>query len=348
MRGKSVLLLLVAISCGTVAAIGASQVLSEGWNQGQIKTVPVYVAIADIDINEKLDATHVRVEKWPEDKVPRGAIGRLEDLKGKYARVRLYEGEPITARKLSDTVSNKSFVIPVGYRVASVKVKMDTAVSFLIQPGDRVDLIATFQRSRDIPQTVTIPILRNVRVFAVNSETESKVEDGKPIVAKTVTLLLKEDEDEILALASEMASIRLSLRNPKEQEEKSGEALAQRVTLAEVLSGRRSSGASGSLFSRSSGLLGFLKGRTSAQSATASRPKPSVRPAKPKEKWRLVVLTADGPSTYVWDDLGAPPRLVESPASEDEDEDDMTEPESEDSTESEDEAAPEDAPTPTP
>ena len=309
MRAKSIILFLIAASCGTVAAIGASQVLRQGWKKGgESATVPVYVAISDIDINERLDASHVRVEDWPEDKVPLGAVQDVDDIKDKFARVRLYEGEPITERKIADNVANKSVDIPVGYRVASVKVKMDTAVSFLIQPGDRVDLIATFHRSRDIPQTVTLPILQNVRVFAVNSETETNVDDNKPIVAKTVTLLLKEKEDEVLSLASELASLRLSLRNPKEtDDDSSSKSASQRVTLDEVLSGKfGSEGDDGP----AGGVLDFLnrqppKTEPQAQQAQTEQ---VVLPEPPKEIWRLTILTADGPSTYVWDDEKSPPR----------------------------------------
>ena len=93
MRIKSVVLIVVALACGLVASIGISQVLDKPSDTASaVETIPIYVALADIDINEKLDATHVKVEQWPADKVPKGAINKLEDAKGKFARVRLYEG----------------------------------------------------------------------------------------------------------------------------------------------------------------------------------------------------------------------------------------------------------------
>ncbi len=305
MRAKSIVLIVIALGCGLVASIGISQVLGQkGSGEGGVETVPVYVALADIDINEKLDASHVKLEDWPKDKVPPGAIQDLNDIKDKYARVRLYEGEVLTLRKIADEVSNKSIDIPVGYRVSSVKVQMDTAVSFLIQPGDRVDIIATFHRGRDIPQTMTMPILRNVRVFAVNSETETEVENGKPIVAKTVSLLLKEDQDEVLSLAAEMATLRLSLRNPKEQEQPEETAQkTRRITLEELLSGKSNDTSDDG----GSGLLGLLRqeprSEPKVEQATPTIPEP------PKEKWRLVILSADGTSTYVWHDENEAPVL---------------------------------------
>ncbi len=332
MRTKSIVLIVIALGCGLVASIGISQVLGQrGTGGAGVETVPVYVALADIDINEKLDASHVKLEDWPKDKVPPGALRKIEQIKGKFARVRLYQGEPLTQRKIADEVSNKSVDIPVGFRVSSVKVQMDTAVSFLIQPGDRVDIIATFHRSADIPQTMTMPILRNVRVFAVNSETETEVDDGKPIVAKTVSLLLREDQDEVLSLASEMGSLRLSLRNPKEQEEPEETAQnKRRITLEELLSGKTGDGDQGDA---SPGVFGLFTGRSQPE-PQAELPVSPRLPEPPKEKWRMTVLSADGTSTYVWDDEKEAPRLTEpgvdfpSDLSSD-DEDSMEEPEEE-------------------
>ena len=56
------------------------------------------------------------------------------------ARTRLYEGEPILKRKLADEISGAAIKIPEGHRVCSLKVRMDTAVSYLVKPGDRVAL----------------------------------------------------------------------------------------------------------------------------------------------------------------------------------------------------------------
>ncbi len=306
MRAKSIVLIVIALGCGLVASIGISQVLEQrGKGGASLETVPIYVALADIDINEKLDASHVKVEQWPKDKVPPGAIQKLDDVKDRYARVRLYQGEPLTERKIADSVSNKSIDIPLGYRASSVKVQMDTAVSYLIQPGDRVDIIATFHRGRDIPQTMSVPILRNVRVFAVNSETESEIEDGKPIVAKTVSLLLKEDQDEILSLGSSLGSLRLSLRNPKEVDdaEDDGEK-NRRVTLEELLTGRTRGSDD-----QSKGLLGLFQ--QDRQPEPQAEPAVPTLPEPPKEKWRLVVLSADGTSTYVWHDGNEEPQLAQ-------------------------------------
>jgi len=307
MRIKSVVLIVVALACGLVASIGISQVLDQSSDTASaVETIPIYVALADIDINEKLDATHVKVEQWPADKVPKGAISKLEDAKGKFACVRLYEGEPLTSRKITDSVTNKSIDIPVDFRVSSVKVQMDTSVSFLIQPGDRVDVIATFHRSQEIPQTMSIPVLRDVRVFAVNSETDRETNDGNPIVAKTVSLLLKKNQDEVLSLASELGSVRLSLRNPKEPTETDSDSIAadQSVTLEQLLAGPTDD-------EHNSEFAEYVRTNQSPADYIGESPKSAVT-SETIESWRLVILNGDGASTYVWRNENGPPMLQAS------------------------------------
>ena len=42
----------------------------------------------------------LKLEQWPKDKVPPGAISRIEDVEGRRARTKLYAGEPILENKL--------------------------------------------------------------------------------------------------------------------------------------------------------------------------------------------------------------------------------------------------------
>ncbi len=75
MRAKSMVLILIALGCGLVASIAISQVMERGGNSGNaaLETVQIYVATADIDVNEQLTADNVRVEDWPKSKIPEGA-----------------------------------------------------------------------------------------------------------------------------------------------------------------------------------------------------------------------------------------------------------------------------------
>ena len=101
MRPKSLLLLALALGCGLVASIGISQVMDRNSNrQAKLETVPIYVALHNINLGDPIDAEMLSLQEWPKDKVPRGAISKLEDLEGRRPRTAIIEGEPILEGKL--------------------------------------------------------------------------------------------------------------------------------------------------------------------------------------------------------------------------------------------------------
>ena len=81
MRPKSLVLLALALGCGLVASIGISQVLdSNNKNQAAVETVPIYVALQNINLGDPVDDAMVSLQEWPKDKVPVGAITKWEDI----------------------------------------------------------------------------------------------------------------------------------------------------------------------------------------------------------------------------------------------------------------------------
>src|SRR5262245_50494944 len=171
MRMKSLILIFIALGCGLVASIGISQVMTQGGGTS-MEMEQILVALTDIDTGSKFDAQNVKLEDWPKSKVPDGAVRRLEDVKDRYANARFFKGEPIHVNKVSDSLSNITTKIEEGYRVMPLKVDEDTVMKG-IAPGDRVDVTVFLRRNgNDITKTGAFTILRNVRVFAINTNTE--------------------------------------------------------------------------------------------------------------------------------------------------------------------------------
>ncbi len=307
MRAKSMLLILIALGCGLVASIAISQVMERGKSANTgLETVQIYVATADIDMNEQLSASNVRLEDWPKSKVPEGAIVNLSDINERFARVRFYQGEPILQAKLANEIDGPAIKIPDGYRVCSLKVQMEQAVSNLVNPGDRVDIFGYFRQGRGIPVTGTRQILNNVRVFAVNERTETETDQqGRTIAAKTVSVLVKEDQVARLMLAAEMGTLRLALRRPNESlenESKHGE-----TATVESLFGSQSESADPHQQPQpidpaavaSAGLTG-LPNQVPGSNPPALPPVLDLPPAGPA--WQMTVLTPDGGTCFTWND----------------------------------------------
>jgi pilus assembly protein CpaB len=232
---KSLILIFIALGCGLVASIGISQVMNREGGGG-VEMEQILVALMDIDIGTKLDAQNVKLEDWPKAKVPEGAVRKLDEVKDKFANARFFKGEPLHVNKISDTLSNIANKVPAGYRAMPVKVEDDTVMKG-ISPGDRVDVMVFLKKNGlEITETGAFTILTNVRVFAINTNTE-RASEAKSEASnfKTISLLVKPEHARELAVAGAMGKIMLTLRRPDEIDENAGE---QVTPIQDILSGR--------------------------------------------------------------------------------------------------------------
>jgi pilus assembly protein CpaB len=220
MRRKSLVLIVIAAGCGLIASIGISQVLDGQKKTGEveIETVEIFVTTAPVSGNDVFTRQLVKLEKWPKDKVPPGAITDWETIDGRRPNVNLHEGEPIVQDRLFDP--NETTVaadrIPPGYRVLPVKVTADMT-SGLVQPGDMVDVLVVLRQGGAVSRTVAKTILQKVSVFAVNEHIIRKMDvEGNVIQAKTVSLTVTPDQVEVLTLAHRMGDLSLSIRPPND------------------------------------------------------------------------------------------------------------------------------------
>lgn len=224
MRARSIALLLLALGCGLVASIGITQVIGNRSNQPAspaADTNAIFVALEDIPFGEPLKPEVLRLENWPKDKLPSGALSRIEDIETRRTRTKLYAGEAILENKLFPKGASEqgySTVIPKGYRVVAVRVDRVSG-SGLILPGDRVDLLVHLVKNptRGLIETNTRTILQNVKVFAVNDivETEGQ-EDDNTMTAQTISLLVTPEHAQMVMLAEELGKIRLIMRSPED------------------------------------------------------------------------------------------------------------------------------------
>jgi pilus assembly protein CpaB len=103
-------------------------------------------------------------------------------------------------------------MIPPGMRAVSVRVNDVVSVAGFVQPGTRVDVLATgTQGNGNDRQTTTV--LENVAVIAVGKSLDRSAA-GDAQTAPVITLLVSPDDAQKLALVSQEGRIQLSLRNP--------------------------------------------------------------------------------------------------------------------------------------
>lgn len=316
MRAKTLILIMIAMCCGLLATIGISQVIDRNTQSGPVvETDKIFVAAADIDIGDAFTADNVQLEEWPRDRVPDGAIRKIEDFEGRFARQRLYAGEPVMTMKLMDSNSDTTMTIPEGYRACSIKVSGEVVVGNLVKPGDRVDVIVFLRRSGDVPITGTRTILRDVRIFAVNSKTEREVdEQGQVTSAQTVSLLVTPKQVELLTLASQLGQLRLSLRRPNDELESEDGG----TTVESFLdSGAYAAAPTTEPPSSAGGLLDMLRNvqvpaaapTAATAPALATEPSPATTEPSPV-RFSMMVHSPRGMTRYDWQDEGQLPSAM--------------------------------------
>lgn len=180
----------------------------------------VLVATANIPAHAPLTTTMVNVVMRPATDVDPGALSSPSDVSGDVALGPIPAGATLTSSNTAkDEAPVQGLHLMPGYRAISIPVDEVRDVSGLVQPGDKVDIIAVPPRVGSAQPTASI-ILRDVTVFAVGGEVEP-ITPGTPPpagtppvpnVPRSITLEVTPDQADLLAMADLNTTLRLALR----------------------------------------------------------------------------------------------------------------------------------------
>lgn len=211
------------------------------WLQGQrmmevntpevvVEGVSVAVASADIPWGTPLADKVVRIVRYPEEGVPAGHFKDFSSLNGRVVLTNLKKNEPILESKLAPIdikTGGVSAVMDPNKRAMAVKVNEIVGLPGFVQPGDRVDVMATFDDPRGKKKDgggsrdeVTKVVLENTLVLAIDTQMERAAGEEKPTPVKVITLEVSIEEAEKLAMAENGGKLRLALRSPLNPEVK--------------------------------------------------------------------------------------------------------------------------------
>ncbi|WP_120496005.1 Flp pilus assembly protein CpaB [Kiloniella sp. EL199] len=186
------------------------------------REVEILIAKADIPLGKFVTESDFIWQEWPEDYASDHHLikdnFKIETLNGQVARKEISAGEPVNIQKFIRP-GERGFLAAVlkpGHRALSIPISEETGINGLVFPGDRVDLIASMTikededkkaRKRHASETV----MTNVRVLALGT-TLNTPEGETNKGSKTVTVELKPNQVEIIAVAKVYGKISLSLR----------------------------------------------------------------------------------------------------------------------------------------
>ncbi|HET6881205.1 MAG TPA: Flp pilus assembly protein CpaB, partial [Pirellulales bacterium] len=222
----SIILLTLALGCGLIASIGINQVMA---NRRAVpatqtgETAPIFVAATEIGIGDPLTPQLLKLEPWPKEKVPAGALGKLEDVEGRRSRSKFYPGEPILEAKLLPKGENGGSaidMIPKGMRVVPIRVDAVSGASGMILPGDRVDLLVHLREdpTHGVARAVTRTFLQRVKIFAVDDVYDRPGTENKALSAKTISVLVTPEQAELVGLATQLGNVQMVMRSASDDD----------------------------------------------------------------------------------------------------------------------------------
>jgi pilus assembly protein CpaB len=231
LANRNLLIVAVAAFIGVIAVIIANSYLSGAEKQQETaaeqgRLVQIAVARVPLEYGATLSAENIRMVSWPSTSMPAGAFQSLKGLYGGEPRVVLRPlevGEPILPGKITGFGGRASLseLLETDMRAVAVRINDVAGVAGFVLPGDRVDVLLTRTPKLDGEtgevEPVTDILLQNVGVLAIDQSPSEKKTD--PTVGKTATLTVDQQGAQKLALAGQVGTLSLALRNSANQDE---------------------------------------------------------------------------------------------------------------------------------
>ena len=197
-------------------------------NQAKVAQAHLQVVVAaqEIPRNAVITGEMLRTATMQQDAIQPGTATTPEMVIGRIANDQFESGEPIL---VDATLAGNRFAnrIPPFMRAVTVALDPIIGVAGFLQPGDHVDVVATFMLNNG---TVTKTVLQDVELLAtgaqvvagdlsgvervLKSPNENKGE--KPQAQPNATLAVLPTDAEKLILAESKGKLRLTLRRPSD------------------------------------------------------------------------------------------------------------------------------------
>jgi len=219
MQNRLKIALVVAVFFGLIAAYGIYNFLSYQQKEADVlRAANQEIVVAAQDIapgttlnDEAIKKGVIKTTPWPKSSIPAGAFSSPQQVVGKVNRVKILANEPILESRLAGEGAGLTVRLEAGKRALAVRVDEIIGVSGFIVPDDRVDIILTTTPvGAGADMKISKIVLQNKRVLSVAQNTEQK--DGKPQLARSITLEVTPEEAEKMSLASSEGQIVLALR----------------------------------------------------------------------------------------------------------------------------------------
>jgi pilus assembly protein CpaB len=233
MRKNSVFILVVALLMG-----GGAAYLARSWLQAQMNVAAAYqpaghivIAAEPLAYGAVVTAEDVNEIPWYTNTLPEGAFATKDDLLGGGRRIvlsPLKRGEPVLRSKVTGPGQRASLATQLeeGKRAVTVQVDDVRGVAGFVLPGDFVDIIMIADEVSSRRQSYSDILLEHVKVLAIDQIASEG--DGKPTVARAVTLEVTKEQAQKILLATNVGKLSLALGRPIESSSDPNRRISER------------------------------------------------------------------------------------------------------------------------
>ncbi len=238
-----ILIIILALFMGLFAVVGVlvyvGSVRAQVAEDGRMITVLVAEKkiAAGTELDMLLDQDMVSVEKVPKKYIASGVVSSTSQLKGKIANTTIAKGEQLTLFKFDtpQTATSLELRISGDMRAVAIPINDEKGVAGALAPGDRVDVIGTFDKQIAGVDTTKV-FLQNIEVLSVagsgfepkqstdeekpgavkasstqSSTTQNSQSNQTSTIKRTVVLAVSASDLEKLIFAEEKGSVVLAL-----------------------------------------------------------------------------------------------------------------------------------------
>jgi pilus assembly protein CpaB len=160
-----------------------------------------------------------------------GGQNPMDQLSGSIVRQAILANEPITDAKLvrGGAGGYMAVVLQPGMRAVAVPVTASDAAGGFILPGDRVDIVQARPADNSSGRAgyTAAVLLRNVRVLAIDQNSQPPKNGQQSQVGGTATIEVAAADTEVIARAKAQGEVVLALRPYSDANEPSGRATDQ-------------------------------------------------------------------------------------------------------------------------
>jgi len=216
MKQKNMILVVVAVGCGLVAAFLTAN-MSARPKTAAVDMIDIPCAAKDLSVGTKLTKDEmsklVTTKKVPKDQAPPMYVATIEELADKRVTRTLRPGDTFNP---ADLTVNGFLNPPPGHSVMTVRCSVDEAVAGFIGPGARVDVIASVQL-RKSQRWMVFPLFQDILVLAVDSNSAPTQTGGAFASLSMVSFAVNAETSLLLQGAvSSGAMMRLALRHQED------------------------------------------------------------------------------------------------------------------------------------